>query len=222
MQPAIRIKFLQKAFKTISDEGLFIFLRKAIKLMAFNIFRVRRVIIYELALENHEGKILPEIEISFRPARRADIESMSVELFGYNHKATQYSLERLDQGDECILAVHNGLIAGYVWIMKDSMELSQFRHIRVPKDKAYIYNGFVLKEFRGKRILNALDGYVIEKLKREGKKFLIATVAHDNKPPIKAQERIGFKKVGEIIGLKALGYQYSYIPKKSLDYITKE
>jgi len=218
----IGMKFLEKASDVISEEGITSFFRKVLKFIALNLVRIRRVNIYELNLEDSVRRILPQVKISFRLAEVTDIESMDEENYGYNSEAKKYSVERLKKGDECVLALYNGKIAGYMWIMKGYMELSQFKHIRVPKNRAYIYNGFVLKEFRGKRILNAMDTFVIEKLRKEDKKYLVTTVAQDNKSPVKARDRMGFKKVGEIIAFKALGYQYSYVPKKSLDYITKE
>lgn len=213
------MKFFKKATDVISEEGIATFFRKALKFTAFNLIRVRKVNIYELSLENSARGILPQVEISFRLAEITDIESMDEEHYNYNPQAKEYSVERLMKGDECVLALYHDKIVGYVWVMKGYMELSRFKHIKIPKDKAYIYNNFVLKEFRGKRILNAMDTFVIEKLRKEDKKYLLTTVAQDNKPPVKARDRMGFEKKGEILYIKLLGFIYPYISKRNLNYL---
>ncbi len=213
------MKCFRKAIEIISEKGMATFFRKGLKFIALNLIRIRKVNIYELSLENSVRQISPQVEVSFRLAEITDVESMDEEHYNYNPEAKEYSVKRLMKGDECVLALYHDKIVGYVWVMKGYMELSQFKHIEIPKDKAYIYNNFVLKEFRGKRILNAMDAFVIEKLRKEDKKYLLTTVAQDNQPPIKARDRMGFEKKGEILYIKFLGFIYPYISKRNLNYV---
>lgn len=216
------MKFLIKASYIISEEGIVTFFWKVIKIIALNLFRIRRVIIYELDLATSVKEILPQVEVSFRLAEITDIESMDEENYNYNRKAKKYSAERFMQGDECILAVYNGRIVGYIWIMEGYMELSQYNYIKIPRNWAYVYSVFVIKEFRGKRIIHAMNGCIIQKLGRKNVKIIITTVAKDNKPAAKAKERIGFKRVSEIIIFKLLGFQYAYISKRNLNCLMRE
>ena len=211
--------FFQKVSNIISEEGIITFLKKALKITALSILRITKIIIYELHSQLPMRKISPKIDLSFRLATLKDILAMNNELYGYDAKAIKYSLDQFKKGDKCILSLHNNKTVGYIWIMKDYMELSQVNHIRIPEDRAYIYKCFVLKEFRGKRILNAIDSYAIEELRKTDKKYVITSVAKNNKPSIKAKERMGFKRIGKITQFKFLGFHYDYISKKALNYL---
>lgn len=213
------IKCVEKSLKVISDEGIITFFKKALKSAATKIFRVNSLIIFELDIESPVRKIFPSIELSFAIASEEEIDSMDEEHYGYDEKGKQYSKDRLKKGDKCILAVYGGKITGYLSAMKDNMELSQLNHIPLHRNRAYLYKGFVLEEFRGKRVLNALVAYMINTLKKDGKSFLVYTVAKDNKPSIKATERMGFKRVGQIIQVKLFGLRYDYISRMDLEYI---
>ena len=69
--------------------------------------------------------------------------------------------------------------------MKDLMELSKFKHIRLSKDRVYTYKGWVLKKFRGKRVMNTNDMDKIDMLRKAGKRYWVITIAVDNKSSIK-------------------------------------
>ena len=99
------------------------------------------------------------------------------------------------------------------------MELSQFNHISLPKDRVYTYKAFVSKKFRGKRIRNAIDIYLNEMFKENGKRFVVSTVAKNNMPSIKTKERSGFKRIGKIIHFRFFGLEYDYIKKEDLSYL---
>lgn len=184
-----------------------------------NIFKIKKLIIFELDIEN-PTKIIPSpITLSFRFGTKKDIDSMDNMYYDYDAKGKKYSKNQFDKGDNCVLAINNNRIIGYVWIMKNYMELSKYNHIPISIKRSYIYKGFVLKEFRGKRVLNAIDNYIINILNKEGKKFIVTTVEISNKSSIKARDRLGFKKVGKIIQIIFFGLKYDYIPKKDLIYL---
>jgi hypothetical protein len=190
-----------------------------IKVFIANMFSIQKLIIFEIDLENPK-KIIPSlINLSFRVGTKKDIDSMDYTIYDYNEKGKEYSKNQFDKGDRCILAINNDRIIGYVWIMKNYMELSVDKHIPISATRSYIYKGFVLKEIRGKRVLNTIDNYIIELLYREGKKFIVTTVADHNKSSIKARERIGFKIIGKIIQIRFFIIKYDYISKKDLIYL---
>jgi 4-hydroxy-tetrahydrodipicolinate reductase len=63
-----------------------------------------------------------------------DIEEMDERLYDYSKNAKQYSIDRLEKGDRCILALYNDKIIGYIWVMRDTMEITQFKHISLSKN----------------------------------------------------------------------------------------
>ena len=211
----------EKISTILSEESAFSLFKKILKYIKAKIFKISKVIIFELALVKSVSKVATELELSFRMASEKDINSMDEKHYGYDSKGKQYSKDRLAKGDKCILALHNDKIIGYIWLMKDHMELSQYNHIPLPKNKAYTYNGFVLKKYRGKRVHAAMYAYIVDMLKKDGKRFVISEVDEANKPALKTKnnERGEFRKIGKIIQIRFLGLKYDYIKKKELKYL---
>ena len=203
----------------IEDNGFIAFAEKLFKYIAARIFTIRRVIIFELDLEEPVKKVDCQIKVSLRLASKNDIESMNKEDFDYDQKGKKHSRERLKRGDRCILALHNDQIIGYVWVMEGQMELSIDNLVPLPKNKAYVYKGFVAEQYRGKRVLNYLDKFLIEELKKEHKKCLLKTVDINNTQAVKASVRMGFKKAGNVIQFRILGQDHDYISKEDLLYL---
>jgi L-amino acid N-acyltransferase YncA len=191
------------------------------KYIGYKTISIQRLIIYELDLNNFIEKQDTQIEIIFKVASENDLDSLDKEHYHYSDYGRQWLKHQQTKGDRCILAIKKGKIIGYVWIMKGKMELSINNCIKIPQNKVYIYNGFVLNEYRGKRVLNAIDYYIIDILINEGKKFILTTVATNNKPSIHARKRIGFKKIGNITQFRFFGLNYDYISKKDFKYLQK-
>lgn len=199
-----------------NQQKLFI---KKIKIFLNKIFKIEKLIIFELDIEK-PIKIIPSpIKLTFRIGTKKDIESMNFTDYDYDEEAKKYSKGQIEKGDRYILAINNDKIVGYVWIMNKYMELSIHNHLPISTKRSYIYRNYVLKDFRGKRVLNAIDNYIINILKEEGKKFIITTISISNKSSIKARDRIGFKRVGKILQIRFFGLKYDYIPKEDLIYL---
>jgi hypothetical protein len=103
--------------------------------------------------------------------------------------------------------------------MKDSMEITPFKHFSLSKNKVYLYKAFVLKEFRGKKVVGAIHEYLSDMLKKEGKRFVITSIDIENKSSLKPRFRAGDKIVGKVIHIRFFGLKYDYIKKKDLIYL---
>ncbi len=212
--------YINKGLRIISDDGMTQFFKKAMGFFAYNIFYMTTLIIYELDLEKDDKKIEAKIKLSFKMASWEDIDALEAKRHKMSHKMKKYSRERLEKGDKCVLAMYNNEIIGYSWAMKGSMELSQFNHIPIPEKKVYLYNAFVVNEFRGNRVNNAMRRYLTDNiLKNEGKTTIIGTIAKNNMPSLKSAKRMRPKKVGKIIQLRIFGLRYDYISKKDLQHL---
>jgi len=212
-------KYRQKTSSIISNEGIIGLIKKAIVVLSIYVCRINKLIIYELDLEKPIKKIKPKIHLTFRLAEAKDIQAMDKENYDYSQRTKKYAYERLDKGDRCLLALHKDKIVGYVWIMNGNMELSQFNHIPLPWNKSYIYRSFVLEKFRGMRIVNAMGAYISNELRKENKRYKIATISVTNKSSIRAFDRVGYEKIGHILQFRFLGLKYDYISKEDLKYL---
>lgn len=188
-----------------------------------NIFSISKVIIFELDLEKKYPKVTIEQELSFRLASEKDINSLDKKHYGYDKKSKEYAKDRLAKGDRCILALHNGKIVGYLWVMRDHMELATNKLLSLPKNKAYTYKGFVINDYRGKRIHAAMYARIVNMLKKEGKRFVLSAVDSKNKSALKTKlkNRADYEKIGTLVHIKFFGLKHEYIKKKDLPNILK-
>ena len=205
--------------KRNSEEGAFSFLLRIVRYINKNICGISKAIIFELDLENPGLKTVTDLDLSFRLATKKDIDAMDKEHYDYDKSAKQYTMDRLAKGDRCILALHNNKIIGYLWTMRDTMELTQFKHISLSKNRDYSYKEFVLKEFRGKRVHGSMYAYLIDMLKKDGKRFVVTAVDTYNKSALKIKRRGRYKTIGNIIYIRFFRLKYDYVKKKNLIYL---
>jgi len=210
---------LRSSIKLLQKYRPIVFLKKALKFVASKAFSIETLIIYELDIEGNVRNVIPLIELSYVFADKNDLETLNDERYGYNVKGMKYCKERMALGDKCALALHDGEVVGYIWMMQDKMELSKSNLITLSKNRRYIYKGFVVEELRGKRVLSGIDNYLIEIMRRDSKRFIVTWISEKNKSSIKQKERLGYKEIGRITQLKLFGFKYDYISKKDLLYL---
>ena len=199
------------------DSNIFI---KIISYINKNIFGISKSIIFELDLVKPGPKITSDLDLTFKLATKEDIKKMDKENYGYDKKGKIYSIYRLEKGDRCVLALYNDKIIAYIWIMKDTLELSKNNYIFLSKKRAGSYKGFCVKKYRGKRVHGTIYcNYLINLLRREGKRYVVSAVYTDNKSSLKAMQRLGNKIIGHMIHFNFFGLKYDYIKKKNLSYL---
>ena len=208
-----RIKEIRK------KEGNLTLLKKITIAILSKLFWIEKIILYELDLEKNLNIALPTIDVDFRLATRKDIENLDNEEYGFEPIDKKYSLKRLEKGDKCVLAIHNKEIIGYISTMYGEMELSRVKHISLPNNKLYSYNGFVKKEFRGNRIHSGMFYHINDLGRKNGKKYGISAVFSRNKPAIKAKTRQKdiFRVIGKIKQITIFGKDFVLINKKYLE-----
>jgi hypothetical protein len=183
------------------------------------VWRVHRQYVMELDISGDLKKVDPLIPLSFRTATEEDILGMDEEATNFIPERKPYFVERLKKGDKCLLAFHQETLAGYLWLMYGRMELSKSVHMAISPDRAYIYNGFTRKEFRGKRVINALRSQWVDMLRADGKTCIVGTIYHDNASSLQSGFRTGYKNVGTIYQLRIFMIDYPYMPGKLKRYI---
>ncbi len=208
-----------KIKKVISEEGIFTFFRKALKYISRKILKIEVMLVFELKLDGEPLKIVSKIPITTRFANKEDIDSINSEDYGFYRGDKRYLEERMKHGDKCLLSIWENKIVGYGWIMKDEMELSQYTHIPLPEKKVYTYKGYVLKEFRGKRVIGINDMEKIRYFIKEKKEYWLTSIERKNTASIKARKRLGFREIGKIIQIDFLGFHYDYISRNELNLL---
>lgn len=210
-----------RSIELIRKDGLVAFAKKVFEVLKSMVFQYKLELIFELKLEDFVP-ISSKIELVHRKATWDDIEALlAAGDYSIDYDDTEYIKERLSKGGETYLAVHNGKIAGYNWIMKGEMELSPRKLMKISPDRCYLYNGFVRDEYRGQRVINSVHTFIVKDLMEHNFKGLITTINSKNESSLKTGERTGFRKVGSIHQFKVLGFGFNFIPQKDRAFLQK-
>lgn len=214
----IQVNYLDKFKETVESKGVCAALKKSIKYLCRKVISIRTVHIieFEISKKKEPDK---KLDILFKWALPTDIESMDKINYDYDDSAKKYSIMRLNEGDRCILALCEGKIVGYIWLMKTKMEILDNTLMDISDEKAYIYRVFVHSDYRGNRILERMEAYGMAVLEKEGKKIAIEIVGKDKKESLKSHRRTGWKIVGNILQVSCLICRYKYINHKTKEYL---
>ena len=129
------VKIIRKAIQIISNEGPAMFVKKvASKIVSFHPYHV-----YELNLSREITKMDFALDLSFRFAIKSDIERMNKENYDFDDRDKAHCIERMAQGDRCLLAEHEGQVVGYMWVSADGIfELYPGKYMPLPLNKSYL------------------------------------------------------------------------------------
>jgi len=212
---------IQKIKKIINEKGLFGLFSKLRYSIKINLFGFWKAIVFQLDLEKKYPQVDTGLPLSFRYASEQDIDSMDDKHYNLDEKSKEYLKERFKENGKTILAVYNNKIVGYLCLILDQMELAPNKFKNLQKNKAYTYKGFVLEEYRGRRIHSAMYSQLVKFFKKEGKRYVISTVDEDNKPALKTKlkNRADYEIIGTLIHIRFFGLKFDYIPKRYLGNI---
>ncbi len=208
-------KISKKIKETISHDGIFKFFKKCIYYLWDKIYW--KYYVYETSIIKPIKKIRTPIDLTFRWADAKSLKSLNEELYEYHEKDKEYTLKQLEKGAQCFFALHDKQIVGYSWCVAGSLEISKYR-LKLPDSKVYRFNTFVMEKFRGKRLLNAIESYGSDILRKNNKKIIVGFIHYKNIASIKGRERMGWQRIGEFISIRFFGerplFELNYMPRK--------
>ncbi len=182
---------LQRAIAVLRDEGLRSFWFKLI-----GEFGYRRMLMVEYRLDDPipgftEGlpvhnDLLKAGELGAYLAFRPEIGQTEV-------------TNRLDSGQLCFVAWHDGRIVSACWSSAGSARIDYLDHeTRLADGEAYLYDKFTLPAYRGHRIANAVRVYQLQHLRQAGYHRAVAALVPENKTALRDNAKGGFRPVGMI------------------------
>jgi L-amino acid N-acyltransferase YncA len=117
---------------------------------------------------------------------------------------------RFRKGDDCIIALSDGNILGFLWYSTHRVYIEEKTGYRlsIPEDAVYTYDEYVLPEFRKRGILNQLFRFQGDWMISNGKKDTIVMIEHDNKTSLEAHARKGFLKTKKVLYIKVFSGKY--------------
>jgi len=120
----------------------------------------------------------------------------------------------------CIL--HRSNIIGYIKVGINNVYIHDFdKVVHFPSKIAFIYDTFVLPEYRGKRIASCAIIETIQFLEERGLEKLWCHIEGWNHASLKTFQKVGFKKKASIRFFRLFGFPFflqdGYKPLKSLE-----
>lgn len=157
-----------------------------------------RMLVYERSLDAEIPQVEARVPVEIKLVSTEDIKSgqyRGVRLAaGDDPMSHNVALQRLNNGEVCLVAVAEDRIAGYSWIyFKDTKyEPAIEREESFAEDEALLYDSFVIPQFRGNRIAKKLDRERSDFVKLKNYRKARAYVEADNVVERRSIEAVGF------------------------------
>jgi GNAT superfamily N-acetyltransferase len=148
-----------------------------------------KLLLWERHLTNEIPKTETKIPVEIRLASIRDFERSPL--------LKDEAAKRLNEGDLGFIAVWNGMVVGYLWAsFKRKVYLGEIeREVSFKTGGVYLYDGFVLPNFRRKGLFKKLLEEALQYFKSRNVKKANAGTLTNNKAPQKAFKALGFSTV---------------------------
>ncbi len=128
-------------------------------------------------------------------------------------KSERKIYDRLVNGDICFISEVNGAIVGYVWMSSVTTYCEDAEGINIYTDEvtSWLYDGFVVPEFRIKGIWLNLQYALFAKLQKEGKQCAACSVDYDNINSARTHLRFAYEPTHLVMSLCVLGLAIRWV-----------
>jgi RimJ/RimL family protein N-acetyltransferase len=110
---------------------------------------------------------------------------------------------RFKAGHLCFVAEKNGHVINYVWVSFKPTHVDELeREIQVSPRSAYRYDGYTVPEYRGLGVLPVVLTRVADYIFKNGIEEIYDIVVSSNVSSLRAHEKIGSRKMGQITLVK--------------------
>ncbi|HUV60173.1 MAG TPA: GNAT family N-acetyltransferase [Desulfatiglandales bacterium] len=202
------IKALDKCFLIYTRSGALALLRKLIIKLCNIIYNTNSATWYVRPLNSEGLEIIPEIPLT------ADFVSFNETLNWIKQQNIPWMLNENEIkvakriGHHWASIRYNGNIIGYIKLGFNEVFITDYKKIiKFPKHVAYIYDTFVLDEFRNRKVASYFIRETCKFLKKKGFGKVICHIPDWNISSIKVYSKAGFKRIQAIRFLNILGFK---------------
>jgi hypothetical protein len=111
----------------------------------------------------------------------------------------------LAKGDRCYGALDGTRVAAYGWYSTRPTLVTEGLELRFGEGWAYMYKGYTLPEYRGRRLHGLGMARAMRAYEAEGKKGLVSYVDAMNEASLKSCRRMGYRDLGLLLGARVAG-----------------
>lgn len=113
--------------------------------------------------------------------------------------------QAIAKGDRCYGALDGDRIAAYGWYSTRPTTVTDGLVLRFDQAWAYMYKGYTLPEYRGRRLHGLAMARAMRAYVEEGKKGLVSYVDASNEASLKSCRRMGYREMGLLLGALVAG-----------------
>jgi len=125
---------------------------------------------------------------------RQDVEAIAEIPERHGYVGKQRVMKSFEAGDTCIGLRKDGQIAAFTWFSTGNRG-SILYSPRLKENEAYLYDMYVLKEFRGSNLAPTLRYRSYEILGEMGRDTFYSITESSNKPSMRFKEKLGARRV---------------------------
>jgi len=128
----------------------------------------------------------------------------------------------LAKGDRCYGALDDdggaGRVAAYGWYSTRPTMVTDGLELRFDEGWAYMYKGYTLPAYRGRRLHGLAMARAMSAYVEEGKKGLVSYVDATNEASLKSCRRMGYQDLGHLAAAKIAGRWVTHAAKSCAPY----
>lgn len=201
-------EILQKAIKTNRERGSGELFRRILSRMSRLVFETNSATWYIRILYSKDTEIKADIPLT---ANFLDFNQTFNWIKLQNKPWMLNDVEKevaVREGHYWGNVKYNGIIIGYIKCGFNNVYINDYKKtVTFSRNVGFIYDTFILTEFRGRRVASYLINETCTFLKKNGFSKVICHIPSWNIASIKAYSRAGLKRTKKIRYLKILGFK---------------
>lgn len=201
-----KMKIIKKLSKYVETKGWICLLKVlAEKILQFT-FYYRREYLYSFELMESNQNITSNISIEVILSTEEDLEPLEKG----EYKNANLFKTWINNGSFFFSALNRDKIIGYVCMSPSPVDHWSTR-IGFKKKVIWEHDTFVLSDYRGKNIFPEMISIITPILIEKGYIRVLCTINKKNQSAIRAHEKIGYKRIGEVRQVHILGLEKFWI-----------
>jgi len=210
------LKIFKKKFtRNFRDYGFFVCLKKTIFYLAKPAYEKTNAVLFKTDIKNIDGKELYQSKLDYKWVESKDTYLIN-QIEGMEEWLTGTLEASLGNKKLCIAAIENEKVKGFCLISLGEIYLPLlYLKVLLKNDQAFSEQLTVHKQYRRKGIGTEIRSMAYMELKKRGMNTIYSSTTIDKIASIKSIEKVGGKRIGQLIYKKIFQSKKLCLIKKS-------
>lgn len=193
-----------RATKVLREEGVKVFWFKLLG----EVGCYRRLLLLERSLEEPIPEMMPRLPITITLLKKTELD----EYLKFRPKSNPPRVaDRFNTNHWCFVARHDGRIIAASWAATQRAWIFYLDcEVQMTQDDVYVYDSFVMPNFRGQSIFPAIRAEMIRYFLAAGYHRMVTGITPENKSSLRAVWKTGFRPVGMMGRIKIGPWRWDF------------